>query len=281
MRQPFLILVVSWFCFAEFACAQLLTVTTQFSAEAPLLVANGAASSPLIVGLTNAGADAALEDYLSAWQLSLAILPDTGAVGALTFNTASKPDANYLFPSGSNLGVTVINSGNELLAFDTNFPFSGGVDLPADLERNLLELSFLASSDAVGAFGLYALAGIGNSEWTDAMQPIQARRPFDNVPDNGGPVRIGDILVSQPGDFDFDNDVDGFDFLQWQRGESPNPFSASDLGAWEANFGTVAPLSAVTAASTAVPEPSTLIIVLCLAGPLLWRRRREPLWFLA
>ncbi len=28
-----------------------------------------------------------------------------------------------------------------------------------------------------------------------------------------------------------DCDVDGFDFLKWQRGDSPNPLSASDLDA--------------------------------------------------
>jgi hypothetical protein len=50
-----------------------------------------------------------------------------------------------------------------------------------------------------------------------------------------------------PGDFDNDGDVDGFDFLKWQRGESPNPLSAEDLADWEVNYGTVAPLIATSA----------------------------------
>ena len=41
------------------------------------------------------------------------------------------------------------------------------------------------------------------------------------------------------GDFDADNDVDGADFLKWQRGQSPDPLSQADLNAWEANYGTV------------------------------------------
>ncbi|MBN1854278.1 MAG: hypothetical protein JW829_16230 [Pirellulales bacterium] len=32
--------------------------------------------------------------------------------------------------------------------------------------------------------------------------------------------------------------MDGNDFLIWQRGESPNPLSSSDLASWQATFGT-------------------------------------------
>ena len=65
-----------------------------------------------------------------------------------------------------------------------------------------------------------------------------------------------------PGDFDFDLDVDGTDFLIWQRGGSPSPFSASDLADWEAYYGTE-PLMAV---STAVPEPGSGILACLLLG---------------
>ncbi|MDZ4656098.1 MAG: hypothetical protein SH868_00825 [Bythopirellula sp.] len=54
------------------------------------------------------------------------------------------------------------------------------------------------------------------------------------------------------GDFDSDGDVDGRDFLLWQRGGSPTPFSGADLATWQSNYG--APLMAVTA----VPEPTCL-----------------------
>ena len=77
------------------------------------------------------------------------------------------------------------------------------------------------------------------------------------------------LLSALPGDFDIDGDVDGFDFLQWQRGESPDPLSQSDLADWEMNYGAVAPLSA---ASTAVPEPMTWIGLLIGIMALLFRR---------
>ncbi len=71
------------------------------------------------------------------------------------------------------------------------------------------------------------------------------------------------------GNYDLDLEVDGFDFLMWQRGESPDPFSASDLAAWEANYGLVAPLSAT---SEAVPEPTTWIAMLIGMMAVLFRR---------
>lgn len=66
-----------------------------------------------------------------------------------------------------------------------------------------------------------------------------------------------------PGDFDGDGDVDGGDFLVWQRGESPNPLSGSDLAAWQANFGN----TGGSLATAAVPEPaaSTMVILVLAA----------------
>ncbi|NOY41610.1 MAG: exo-alpha-sialidase [Planctomycetes bacterium] len=74
------------------------------------------------------------------------------------------------------------------------------------------------------------------------------------------------INPTENADFDSDNDVDGADFLTWQRsfltdaGGDANADGLTnglDLGIWENQFGTVLP--AVGAAST-VPEPSSLLI---------------------
>jgi hypothetical protein len=64
--------------------------------------------------------------------------------------------------------------------------------------------------------------------------------------------------IPLPGDYDGDHDVDGNDFLVWQRGQSPAPGSAADLGAWKANFGT----AAQGAATSAVPEPAGIVLTL-------------------
>ena len=52
-------------------------------------------------------------------------------------------------------------------------------------------------------------------------------------------------------DFDNDGDVDGNDFLFWQRGLSPSPLSPADLALWKAQYGT-SPLAATVGT---VPNP--------------------------
>jgi hypothetical protein len=56
------------------------------------------------------------------------------------------------------------------------------------------------------------------------------------------------VAASLLGDFDADGDVDGRDFLVWQR----NP-AVGDLADWQANYG-----AGALSASTAVPEPESL-----------------------
>ena len=81
-----------------------------------------------------------------------------------------------------------------------------------------------------------------------------------------------DSLV-RDGDYDFDGDIDGNDFLRWQLGESPNGMSASDLAEWQSNFGEIAPPFAV---ATAAPEPATWVLLTPFALVGLAMRRRFP-----
>ena len=72
------------------------------------------------------------------------------------------------------------------------------------------------------------------------------------------------------GDFDGNTDVDGYDILAWQRGLGGD-FDAGDLADWKANFGAGAD---ATAAVGAVPEPSSIVLMLA-AGLLLAARRTK------
>jgi T5SS/PEP-CTERM-associated repeat protein len=64
------------------------------------------------------------------------------------------------------------------------------------------------------------------------------------------------VIGGLPGDFDLDGDVDGRDFLVWQRNTS-----VGDLADWQANYGG----GMLTANSTAVPEPGGAILALAVA----------------
>jgi hypothetical protein len=102
-------------------------------------------------------------------------------------------------------------------------------------------------------------------------------------------------LFYEDGDFDLDGDVDGRDFLIWQRnfgygdglaygttGQSTTALRTDgdangdwkvdslDLADWAANYGAGAPLIAATAA---VPEPSTFAIMWAVIGLLGTQRR--------
>ncbi|TWU28468.1 PEP-CTERM sorting domain-containing protein [Bythopirellula polymerisocia] len=68
-------------------------------------------------------------------------------------------------------------------------------------------------------------------------------------------MALSDVMVQPPieGDFDLDGDVDGADFLAWQR----DPTIGS-LGDWQANYGTPTPLSESRAA---IPEPATIVLL--------------------
>jgi len=81
----------------------------------------------------------------------------------------------------------------------------------------------------------------------------------------------GEIEI--PGDFNFDDTVNGADFLSWQRGVSTVPGSRADLAEWQSNFGNSA---SQRTGSTSVPEPASLVPLTVGGLALCARRRRSP-----
>jgi len=84
-----------------------------------------------------------------------------------------------------------------------------------------------------------------------------------------------DGAVTLDGDFDTDGDVDGADFLKWQRDLG----DATNLALWEDNFGATAATATASASANAVPEPSSLLLasvsVLAMSGGMRRRRQRS------
>ncbi len=76
------------------------------------------------------------------------------------------------------------------------------------------------------------------------------------------------------GDFDGDEDVDGADFLQWQRrlGAAVDPLGAGDLVNWRNNFGSAPTVPAGQAAAGTVPEPNGALLA---GGALGWFAHRR------
>lgn len=74
------------------------------------------------------------------------------------------------------------------------------------------------------------------------------------------------FLFGLPGDFNHDNQVDGNDFLVWQRGYG-SIYNAGDLADWKANFGQGPAISVV-------PEPTSLGLAVAGLGLAFAARRR-------
>jgi hypothetical protein len=94
------------------------------------------------------------------------------------------------------------------------------------------------------------------------------------------------LSTTQPGnedaDFDNDGDVDGADFLTWQRGvgtasgnsqgnaNGDGAIDGADLTIWRGQFGGGGP---ATIAASAIPEPETATLLLLAVGVLTCKRR--------
>ncbi len=142
------------------------------------------------------------------------------------------------------------------------------------VDVNTLELSFFPEGDSVADFTDPSFSWMLTAHSSLGFDPAIAKLRFVSLYEANysvSNIQIGsaDLFFGVPGDFDIDGDVDGFDFLKWQLGESPNPLSQSDLNDWETNYGMVAPLSAPSAA---VPEPSTCTVLLIGMMAMLCRR---------
>ncbi len=98
-------------------------------------------------------------------------------------------------------------------------------------------------------------------------------------------LELIDVASGENADFDGDGDIDGNDFLTWQRGNgiddgtaqlgdgdanADGNVDAADLGIWQGQFGSAATVSAVSA----VPEPASIgLVLLAMAGLAMVRKR--------
>lgn len=74
-----------------------------------------------------------------------------------------------------------------------------------------------------------------------------------------GPTSLSVTFEAAAGDLDADGRFTGSDFLAWQRGDSPQPISDSDLANWQSRYGSQSPGPGTI---NAIPEPGTAGLLL-------------------
>lgn len=87
-----------------------------------------------------------------------------------------------------------------------------------------------------------------------------------------GPSRTVILVPETLADFDEDGDVDGRDFLRWQRGETPENGSPAELALWQAQYGTKILSALVVNGLNAVPEPASVTLMVVMFFTIISRR---------
>jgi hypothetical protein len=186
---------------------------------------------------------------------------DTNEIGG----PLSNPAGTYYWTPPSNSAPAAIQS--KLLGKQTILHPVAFYVRP-DFSRQILALAPNGTPfGPTGSFAFYGNSLSGYDFQTEKQTSDLAADPAGNValmtslgtyrPFSGGTTTFRMTLgTDKPGDFDSDGDVDGRDFLRWQRGQSPTANSWQDLLDWQFDYDAANQNATVHA----VPEPTAWVI---------------------
>ena len=199
---------------------------------------------------------------LSGTRLTLEVDPDgnaalvnqTGSPIDLDLYKLSSPDGNL------NTSFTGIE-GNPQAGFPAGDGSGNGWEKAGGNSASVLGEAFLTGQSTLASDGTRIQLGdmFNTVDQGEALEFIYRDLAV------GGFISgfIDFVPAGIPGDFNGDGSVDGLDFLFWQV--DPN---VGDLADWEANYG-----SPLVAATSAVPEPASAVLMLFAAMGLVARPR--------
>jgi hypothetical protein len=137
---------------------------------------------------------------------------------------------------------------------------------------NTLHASLFAGDSVVGRFVNPGFEWMLTADGSAGFDPIITQLQFTSLFEANYTVSnvwIGaahDFFAPVPadiGDFNADGTVDAADYVVWRRGLGTT-YQDSHYNVWRANFGRTTPGGAASSIGTAVPEPASLLLVLCV-----------------
>jgi hypothetical protein len=233
-----------------------------FGSAAPLVIENSTISGNTTSGFSSDGAGVFIGgsdlDVRSSTIANNLVGHATSVGGGISFGAPASGNSN----SGS---VTLRNSivanntsagtnPDLYLRYDRITSDYSLIENTAGLTPAQLALIGAGAGNITGQDPLFGpLADNGGSTFTHALHegspardagdpnfvgpPFVDQRGFGRVSNGRGDMGALEVQVpTRVGDWDGDGDVDGRDFLQWQRGGSPTPLSPIDLEGWQVNY---------------------------------------------
>ena len=231
---------------SDFVMSARFTLNDLQGALNPIAVGLGLFGSASDFGVTTPGN----AYYLADWSFG------GSGVGALRILKLQQGSSNQTIASGGNAGLGEIGKTYEMRITATRN--EGALDMTIAVFDDLGTLigTEATGSDATPLTGAYF--GIRNRTAHSGHALNIEYRSF-SISGPAGP---------QNADFDDDDDVDGVDFLIWQRGfgaagglsqgdaNDDNAIDGADLGIWRSQFGS----SPGVVAASMIPEPSALAL---------------------
>jgi hypothetical protein len=199
-----------------------------------------------------------------------AVIGDPPGIDHVTFDVTITEEFTGNF---SNMGVIVFGCDQaNVCGLKRQYIDEENIDLPVGTHTDL-RIDLLLSYESVDSFNdTFGEPGSGSDLYPTAFQ-FYFNKSFNAAQtlfiDN---VRVGMTTPGVPGDYNGNGAVDAADYALWRKGgplqnevDTPGTVNAADYTEWRARFGNTSG-SGIGSLSTAVPEPTSMMLLLVVSA---------------